>query len=249
MTIDEAIKYLKEIDEKYQTEEDKNYYLVHGLTDVLNCMKDEDFEVLKEKIWENFSNCGKQYLSFLDYLHLVSNEDILSMDDEGNTSKQTVNHKEIHNIIDFYDEYDENLIRYIKGHLFLEYIMNTILEKSINTVIEKLTFNDKIYLLYKNHLINKKEKDLLISINRLRNRIAHVLEFQFSFDELFNIVKASAECGVDYSDYTIYMNRKLSKEWYGIGGIINELFPNLFCHLLYKNEKYFSDTEINKYMM
>ena len=45
-------------------------------------------------------------------------------------------------------EYDENLIRYIKGHLFLEYIMNTILEKSLNVEIGKHIFNKKMHLLY-----------------------------------------------------------------------------------------------------
>lgn len=63
-------------------------------------------------------------------------------------SEDSENHKEIHNIIDFHNEYDENLIRYIKGHLFLEYIMNTILEKSLNVEIGKHIFNKKMHLLY-----------------------------------------------------------------------------------------------------
>ena len=248
MTVDEAMKYLQNIDENYQTEEDKNYYLVHGLANILKCMNREDFEVLKSKIMESYSRNAKQYLSFLDYLNLASKEKMLSMRHQKNNSKNLENHKEIHNIIDFYNEYDEQLIRYIKGHMFLEYIMNTILEKSLNTKTEKYTFNKKIYLLYEHNLINDKEKNLLISINKLRNKIAHVLDFEFSFDKLFDIVKASAKCGVDYSDCTIYKNKKLSKEWYGIDGIINELFPNLFCHLLYKNKEYFNDTEIYNYL-
>lgn len=61
-------------------------------------------------------------------------------------------------------------------------------------------------------------------------------------------MKVSSECGVDFSDHTIYKNKKLCKELYGISGIINELFSNLFCHLLYKNEKNFIDEEIYDYI-
>lgn len=248
MTINDAIKYLENIDQKYQSKEDKNYYLVHGLSDVLKYIEDDDLEMLKDNLFKKFSVCARQYLSFLDYLVVVSKEDVLSMKQVKDTPDDSENRKEIHNIIDFYNEYDENLIRYIKGHLFLEYIMNIILEKSLNAEIGKHTFNKKIHLLYDNNFINNEEKNLLVSINRLRNKIAHVLDFKFSFDELFDLVKMSVECGVDYSDHTIFDNRKLSKEWYGVGGIINELFPNLFCHLLYKNEKYFNDMEIYDYM-
>lgn len=246
MTVDEAIKYLEEIDKKYETEEDKNYYLVHGLSNVLKFIDDDDDEMLKEKICERFSGGESKYLGFLDYVMLSSQKDIVSKKQEKHTSVKLKDPKEIHSIVDFYYQYDENLIYYIKGHLFLEYIMNTISEKALNK--RKNTFSKKIYLLYNNNLISEKEKDLLVAINKLRNKIAHDLDFKLSFDELFGLVKMSAECGVDYSDDTIFDNRELSKEWYGIDGIINELFPNLFCHLLYRNEKYFNDMEIIDYM-
>ena len=246
MTIDKAIEYLIRIDRQYQTEEDKNYYLVHGLTDILKDIENDDIKILKDKIWKLFSKQRIKYSSFLDYL-VNSNKDIALTYNKENDFKQEENNEEIHNILEFYDKYDENLIRYIKGHLFLEYIMNVILEKIINTNINQYTFNQKICLLYNNRIINKNEKYLLTLINKLRNKIAHILDFKFSFDEIFDIVKLSSECGVDYSDHTIYKNKKLSEEWYGVEGIITELFPNLFCHLLYKNEKYFNDTEIDKY--
>jgi hypothetical protein len=61
-------------------------------------------------------------------------------------------------------------------------------------------------------------------------------------------VTLSVEAGVEYSDSTIYKNKKLSKEWYGIEGIITEIFPNTFCYMFYENEQYFEDNEILKYM-
>lgn len=247
MTVNEAIRYLEEIDRKYQTEEDKNYYLVHGLSDVSNDLNDDDFEELKAEIWERFSKQGRQYLSFLDYLIVASKDNQVV---KQHVNKTWIKHKKIYNIIDFYNDYDENLIRYIKGHLFLEYIIETIIEKSLHIVVDKKdSFYVKIKCLKDNKIINEKEYDLLIKIKEIRNDIAHVLDYNISFNKLFNIVKLSAECGVDYSDSTIYKNRKLSKEWYGVKGLIDELFPNLFCHLLYENENYFKDEEIYKYMI
>lgn len=153
----------------------------------------------------------------------------------GRYSKQKVN---ITNIIDFYNSYDENLIRYIKGHLFLEFAMNTIISKALNVNTEKKTFNNKIDLLFHNFLVSEKERDLLKVLNKERNKIAHNLDYTLTFDTLYDLVKLSDEAGVDYSDSTIYQDKKLSKEWYGIEGIMNELFPNTFCHLFYKNEQY-----------
>lgn len=154
----------------------------------------------------------------------------------------------ITNIVDFYYSYNENLIRYIKGHLFLEFAMNTIVAKALNVNTEKKTFNNKIDLLFRNFLVSEKERDILRALNKERNEIAHNLNYTLTFNTLYYLVKLSDEAGVDYSDSTIYQDEKLSREWYGIEGIINEIFPNTFCHLFYKNEQYFEDNEILKYM-
>ena len=85
-------------------------------------------------------------------------------------------------------------------------------------------------------------------INGIRNKIAHKLDFKLSFDEVFELVKLSNKCGVVYSDSTIYKNSKLSKEWYGINGAINELFPNHLSHFFEENEEYFEDEIIFDYL-
>lgn len=162
--------------------------------------------------------------------------------------KKQSNKVEITNIIDFYYSYDENLIYYIKGHLFLEFALNTIISKALKVRPENKNFNKKINLLFSNSLVSESMKDLLIALNRQRNKIAHKLDYTLTFDTLYELVKLSAEAGVDYSDDTIYMNKKLSEEWYGTEGIIAELFPNTFCLLFYENEQYFEDNEILKYM-
>ena len=89
---------------------------------------------------------------------------------------------------------------------------------------------------------------LLYRINKIRNNIAHDLFYQLTFDEVFEIVKESARLGVDYSDETIFDNKDLSREYYGLEGLIRELFPNLFCHLIFINESKFEQDEMMNLM-
>ena len=151
------------------------------------------------------------------------------------------------NILDFYDKFDENLISFIKGHLFIENAMNILL-KQLSIKTGNKTFHNKIILLHKNKKINDQIKSLLEKINNVRNKIAHNLYYQLTFDEMFELVKLSDEAEVIYSDDTIYENKTLSKEWYGVTGIINELFPNTFSHLFEINEDLFEEGEIYSYI-
>ena len=57
MIINDVIKYLGNIDQKYQRKEDKNYYLVHELSDVVKYIKDDDLELLKDNSFTKFSAC------------------------------------------------------------------------------------------------------------------------------------------------------------------------------------------------
>lgn len=124
--------------------------------------------------------------------------------------------------------------------------MNTIIEKALmynRCTIKKMTFSAKIKTLFKNSLISEEEKKLLSNINKHRNKIAHDLNYNLTFDILFNLVLLSVKAKVDFSDHAIYEDKKLSEEWYGIGGIINEIFPNIFFHLFFENKKFFQDNE------
>lgn len=242
MTIIECLDAITLTDAQYNNEEDKNYYLVHKLMELILLVKDEDIEELKDEIMDRY--CYHTYSSFREYVCVMSKKDILHI----NQNEEIQSAKDENtNIIDFYNSYDENLIRFLKGHMFLEFAINTIISKSLNISTEKKTFAKKIDLLYFRSLITEKEKELLKAINKQRNEIAHNLNYTLTFDILYKLVILSAASDVDYSDSTIYKNKKLSKEWYGIEGIIIELFPNTFRHLFYKNEKYFKEFELDKY--
>lgn len=244
MTVIECLDAINITDGLYNNKEDKNYYLVHKVMELLPLIKDVDMEELKDKIFEKYNY--QMYSSFREYVYTMSKKDITH--DENHTKELKYEKVQNTNIIDFYYSYDENLICYIKGHLFLEFAMNTIISKALRVGTEKKTFANKIDLLFSNLLISEKIKDLLKALNKQRNEIAHNLHYELTFDILYELVKLSAVAGIDYSDNTIYMNKKLSKEWYGMQGIIAELFPNTFCHLFFENEKYFEENDILQYM-
>lgn len=242
--ITQYIDELVEIDNQYDTEEDKNYFLVHRTMELLAQLDDVYVNELRNQILNKFNY--KSYSSLCEYVYFMSKKNISqNIVIEKNIKKDIT---KIENIIEFYNSYDEHLIRYIKGHLFLEFAINTIIEKALRINTKGKTFSIKIDILFKNSLLSTKEKNLLIAINKERNNIAHNLNYILTFDTVYNLAKTSADAGVDYSESTIYKNKKLSEEWYGVNGILMELFPNIFCHLFYKNEKYFEGNEILSFM-
>lgn len=184
MTVIECLEAILLTDAQYNNEEDKNYYLVHKLMELIVSVKHEDIEELKDKIIEKYNN--HTYSSFREYVCVMSKQDGLP---DCNQKEDTPNVKvKITNIIDFYNSYDENLIRYIKGHMFLEFAMNTIIVKALNVSTEKKSFAEKIDLLFNKALISKNQKCLLKAINKQRNKIAHNLNYVLTFDTLYNLV-------------------------------------------------------------
>jgi hypothetical protein len=69
-------------------------------------------------------------------------------------------------------------------------------------------------------------KDYLLMINEIRNNFAHNLGYKFLFEDVYKLVKKAGEVGVDFSDETIFENKELSEEWYGLEGVIQEIFQN-----------------------
>lgn len=233
--MDKNLTELLKIDRQYSLKEDKNYYLVHKYNELIKNLNEEDIETLKKSIFSNFDYTNHK--SFLEYVCSVCrHQDIKEVVVVKNKCRDKLS------IIDFYEEFDDNLISFIKGHLFLENAINKVLGKIKLDTNE--TFANKINILFNNKRINKKTKVLLVEINRVRNKIAHNLYYELTFDTMFKLVKLSSEAGIDYSDDTIFENKRLSFEWYNVSGIILELFPNTFSHLFEINEELFPNNEI-----
>jgi len=72
----------------------------------------------------------------------------------------------------------------LKGHLLLDYIIDTTLERNNITDYKSYSFFRKVKILEQIDFQNSKQKDFIISslltLNRLRNKIAH--EFHFDIE-------------------------------------------------------------------
>ncbi|MBW5456583.1 MAG: hypothetical protein E7C05_17140 [Clostridium botulinum] len=139
---------------------------------------------------------------------------------------------------------------FLRGHLYLEYILNVLIEKAIKSKHKNEfdTFYKKVCVLKDNKIIDDNMGKLLIAINKIRNKLAHQIDFKITFKMMFDLAVLSINAGVEYSDDGIFLNREYSEKSYGIEGIVYELFYNTFCQLLFDNEKYFIDNEILNYM-
>lgn len=240
VSIEQALELLQVEDSKYSNIEDKNYYLVHIYNEILKEISFEDLEILKDIICRQYEY--KIYKSFLYYICMVSKHINLEEDKIYKPEDKSDDKEMPKSIIDFYDSYDNNMILFIKGHLFIEYYMQVCIKK-INVKIKN--FYNKIQLMYNYHLISDYMKTLLEKINKIRNDIAHEIKYKLKFDTVFELINLSVMAGVDYSDDTIYINKKLSYEWYGIEGILNELFPNTIYTILDNCKELFTNEELN----
>lgn len=143
------------------------------------------------------------------------------------------------NILNYYlEKRNENEYEFLRGHLYLEALMVELLRRHSSIEIPQ-TFYKKINELKNLKLIDSKTYDVLYEINKMRNDIAHNLEFDFSYKRFFKIIKLATEAKVDFSDSSIYFEEEVSKENYGIDGVISELFYNVFEHLIYNNPDLF----------
>lgn len=241
MSIDRALELLGIEDSKYRSIEDKNYYLVHKYNDILKEISVEDIKLLQLMIHKIYNY--KDYKSFLDYVCAVSEHDDFENKNTYKSEIANYNEEWPKSIIDFYENYDSNMILFIKGHLFIEYYMKMAIKK-IN--VRMGGFYNKIQILFNHNLIDHDMKVLLEKINKTRNDIAHEIKYKLSFDTVFELVRLSVLARVDYSDNTIYTNKKLSYEWYGIEGILNELFPNTIYTILESCKELFTEDELNE---
>ena len=151
------------------------------------------------------------------------------------------------NIVDFYQEFDPNLINFIKGHLFVENAMMKILDKIPKEKGTSEKFSGKVSQMLMYNAIDEGMASLLRKINKIRNNIAHDLFYKLTFDEVFELVKESADLGVDYSDDSI-TDKEFAKECYGLEGLIAELFPNLYVDLFAANENLFTQEELHIFL-
>jgi hypothetical protein len=119
---------------------------------------------------------------------------------------------------------------YLTGHLLLESVLVQLIELKIgdNEKINpfNMSFPNKVNLALNRGLIWQSMADFLIEMNRIRNRLAHRLDEPITFDLVFGLAKAAQKGSIDFSDDTIHSDYQLSQQWYGVQGVIQEIFQN-----------------------
>jgi hypothetical protein len=119
---------------------------------------------------------------------------------------------------------------FINGHLITETLLVQLIDLRLDHPDEfntfDLNFPAKVNLCKALGLINSDMTDFLLEMNSIRNRFAHRLGYNLSFDNAFDFAKAAAKGGIDFSDDVIHTDKEKSSEWYGTEGIIQEVFQN-----------------------
>ena len=126
---------------------------------------------------------------------------------------------------------------FLTGHLVLESVLVLMLETNPHDSDKgdyfDWSFFRKINAAENRDLINSEMASFLHEVSKIRNRLAHNLDTPISFDEAFHLAQKAASGGVDFSDDTIHSDRVKSEDWYGIYGIVQEVFQNASQDLLF----------------
>jgi hypothetical protein len=144
---------------------------------------------------------------------------------------------------------NEVLGAFLAGHLVLESVLVLMLEATPDDSDKgryfDWSFYRKINSAETRGLIHKEMASFLHEVNGIRNRLAHKLDTPISFDEAFHLAQKAAASGVGFSDDTIYSDRVKSEEWYGIHGVVQEIFQSVSQDLLCLLE---DDAHITKFV-
>lgn len=136
---------------------------------------------------------------------------------------------------------NEVLGAFLAGHLVLESVLVLMLETNPNDCDKggyfDWSFYRKVNAAEARGLIHHGMACFLQEVNGIRNRLAHKLDTHISFDEAFFLAQKAAAGGVGFSDDTIHSDRVKSEEWYGIHGIVQEVFHNASQDLLFLLEE------------
>ena len=127
------------------------------------------------------------------------------------------------------------LVLILMGHLSIEYLLVEILKLKCSYVDEPWNWNfpNKVNKCVEIGVLTDEAGEALKTFNNVRNNFAHILGHTLTFDDVFGLAKKVAGAGFDFTDDTIWTDRQLSEEWYGIGGVVNEVVRNIYLDLAY----------------
>ena len=149
-------------------------------------------------------------------------------------------HPNLDHIMSLFDR--PELAAFMTGHLILESVLVQLIELKLTDSDQinlfDLSFPNKVNMAKSRGLIGEKMGEFLLEMNSVRNRLAHRLCEPIEFDRMYSLAKVAHQGGVEFSDDTIHSDRSKSLEWYGVEGIIQEIFQNVAQSLSFIMEEH-----------
>lgn len=134
---------------------------------------------------------------------------------------------------------DQPLDLVLRGHLVIEALLVEIIQLfEASDRPWRWNFPQKVDTCVTRGLVDLRVGALCKRVNDIRNDFAHVLGHTATFDDVFDLACEAARAGCDFSDETVFEDRALSEEWYGIDGVLTEILNSLYFVLaetLYKH--------------
>lgn len=126
----------------------------------------------------------------------------------------------------------EHLVTVLKGHLVIEALLVEVIQlRKPGDKAWKLTFPEKVAKCVAEGRLPAHHAPIYLKLNDIRNDYSHILGHDLTHDDVFELVKEMGAVGYDFSDETIYLNKELSAEWYGVGGCLIEALNNMHMEL------------------
>lgn len=120
----------------------------------------------------------------------------------------------------------------LTGHLVIEALLVELIQlKIVGDTPWKWNFPTKVKCCVDNGFVPASHGGCYEAFNNIRNDFAHVLGHKLVFDDVFALVEQLGKAGYDFSDETIYADRKLSEEWYGTDEVITEVLNAFYNEL------------------
>jgi hypothetical protein len=124
----------------------------------------------------------------------------------------------------------------LKCHTVVEWLLIKLIETQLKMPdkfdVHRLSFPQKVDMCIAFGLVEKRQKKIFLRLNEMRNKFAHTLDYEITFDEAFEYVSQANNAGIDFSDETIFKDKEQSKEMYGTIGILIEVISNLSLGLI-----------------
>lgn len=141
----------------------------------------------------------------------------------------------------------------LRGQLMLEFALTRLLTNDAGRVsergINRLSFSRKIQLAAHKGLVNERVKDILITINRLRNVHVHEAAADSTYRQIHALWKVARLAGVKHRYHSMRDEAEMDKQVEALGKLADELFSpehglvdllaELFCHLVFWNYESF----------